>query len=161
MTENELARFEAELKRAQPARLSEKFMAKLRAAKRGNGALDRESLQSEGVWRPGWSLWAWLSSALAVIAVGFIVVHGKLHRQLNSIQQPLAIDYGLKADDLQVNQELISSYEVVATLPTGEPVRFRCRKWEDQLVVKDKKRGVEIQQDSPRVEVVPVRFETY
>jgi hypothetical protein len=75
--------------------------------------------------------------------------------------KPLSAQYGLKADDVQVNQELVSSFEVVAKLPGGEPVRFRCQKWRDQLVVTDKNRGVEIEQSSPRVEVVPVRFETY
>jgi hypothetical protein len=76
-------------------------------------------------------------------------------------KKPLAAAYGLKADDVQVDQELVSSFEVVATLPGGEPVRFRCRKWEDQWVITDTNRGVEIEQSSPRVEVVPVRFETY
>jgi hypothetical protein len=60
-----------------------------------------------------------------------------------------------------VDQELVSTFDVVATLPGGEPVRFRCRKWKDQLVMTDKTRGVEFEENSPRVEVVPVRFETY
>jgi hypothetical protein len=62
---------------------------------------------------------------------------------------------------VQVNQELVSSFDVVAKLPTGEPVRFRCRRWKDQLVVTDKNSGIAIEESNPRVEVVPVRFETY
>ena len=67
----------------------------------------------------------------------------------------------MKADDVHVDEELVSSYDVVAKLPGGEPVRFRCRQWRDQWSVTDTNRGVEIVQNNPRVEVVPVRFETY
>jgi hypothetical protein len=67
----------------------------------------------------------------------------------------------LKADDVQVREQLVSSFDAVAKLPTGEPVRFRCQKWVDQVVLRDKKRGVVIEQRTPRLEVVPVGFETY
>jgi hypothetical protein len=60
-----------------------------------------------------------------------------------------------------VNHELVSYFDVVATLPGGQPVRFRCRETKDQWIATDKVRGVEIEESSPRVEVIPVRFETY
>jgi len=67
----------------------------------------------------------------------------------------------LKADNVQIDQELLSAFDTVARLPSGEPVRFRCRTWMDQVVLTDKQRGVVIEQRTPRIEVVPVRFETY
>jgi hypothetical protein len=97
--------------------------------------------------------------ALAVALAGWLVLQGNLGSSVN--KQPLAGAAGFKADNVQVDEELISSFDVVALLPGGEPVRFRCRQWRDQLVVTDKNHGVQIQQSSPRVEVVPVRFETY
>lgn len=66
-----------------------------------------------------------------------------------------------KANVVRVDQALVSSYDAVAQLPSGEPVRFRCRKWMDDVVMKDKSHGLVIEQSIPRVEVIPVRFETY
>jgi DNA-directed RNA polymerase specialized sigma24 family protein len=67
----------------------------------------------------------------------------------------------LEADDVEIDRRLITAFEAVATLPTGEPVRFRCSEWSDEVVLRDRARGVVIEQRTPRFEVVPVRFETY
>jgi hypothetical protein len=67
----------------------------------------------------------------------------------------------LKADDVQIDEQLVSTFDAVAPLPSGEPVRFRCRQWLDEVVLRDSKRGVEVTRRVPRVEVVPVSFETY
>lgn len=159
MNENELERYEAELRRATPARLPEQFMARLQAARPGAQPARRAPLQP-AAGMPGWQcLLRWLAPALAVAVAGLLV--GRAAFDPASSRKPLAVAYGLKADDVQVDQELVSSFDVVAKLPGGEPVRFRCRKWRDQLVVTDKSHGVEIEQSSPRVEVVPVRFETF
>lgn len=72
-----------------------------------------------------------------------------------------AADVALRADEVQLAQKLVSSYDAVAQLPTGELVRFRVEKWRDQIVLQDTNRGVIVAQTMPRVEVVPVRFETY
>jgi hypothetical protein len=56
---------------------------------------------------------------------------------------------------------LVASFDVVATLPGGQPVRFRCRQMKDEWVVTDTRRGVEIDENRPSVEVTPLRFETY
>jgi hypothetical protein len=101
--------------------------------------------------------------ALAVAVAGFLLVRANLTSTTVSVgkKPPLAAAYGFKADDVQVDQQLVSSFDVVAKLPGGEPVRFHCRKWNDQVVVTDTNRDMQIEQDSPRVEVVPVRLETY
>jgi hypothetical protein len=67
----------------------------------------------------------------------------------------------LKADEVEVDQELLGSFEAVADLPDGEPVRFRCRQWIDEVTFRDSARGVEVVQRVPRMEVVPVSFASY
>ncbi len=152
MNELDEQQWEAELRRLAPARPPEEFMARLRAAR-------PERVKT--AWRPlpavrPWWDWRWLAPAmgLAVVVTGVIL-------GLAKFSTPRAAAAGLKPDDVQVNEELVSSYEVVAQLPGGEPVRFRCRQLRDQMVVRDTVRGVEIETSSPRVEVTPVRFETY
>jgi len=110
-----------------------------------------------------WHLWRWLAPGMAVaLAVAAMLSERtKLSRASSAEQKPADAVHGLKANDVQVDQELVSSYDVVAKLPGGEPVRFRCQAWRDQWSVTDTNRGVEIVQYNPRVEVVPVRFETY
>jgi hypothetical protein len=161
MNDGELEQFENELRRTPPARPPEDFLARLTAAK-----LDPQSARwgrPEAAARAsgGWGLWRWLAPAMAVAVAGLLVMRENVAPEASPTQKPLAAANGLKADNVQVDEELVSSYEVVANLPGGEPVRFRCRKWRDQLVVTDKNSGLEIEKISPRVEVMPVRFETY
>jgi hypothetical protein len=56
---------------------------------------------------------------------------------------------------------LVAAFDAVARLPDGQPVRFRCREWSDGVVLRDSARGIVIEQRMPRLEVVPVSFETY
>jgi hypothetical protein len=183
VNEQEQEKYEADLRRTAPARLPEHFLARLRAAKPGLETPQRTSLspvaaglgwlgflrprQNGGKNRvvatsPGWqSVLRWLAPATGLAVVALLIAHVKFNPENSMDKKSLAVANGLKVDDVQVDQELVSSFDVVAKLPSGEPVRFRCQKWKDQLVVTDKNSGVEIEQSSPRVEVVPVRFETY
>lgn len=161
MNEHELDRFETELRGVSPAPLPEHFMARLRAAKPATEPARRTLLQA-AVGKPRWpGLWRWLApvTALAMLMAGWLVFQANFASSAKKL--PPGATAGFKADDVQVDEELVSSFDVVALLPGGQPVRFRCRQWRDQLVVTDKNHGVEIQQNRPRVEVVPVRFETY
>jgi hypothetical protein len=67
----------------------------------------------------------------------------------------------LKADAVEIDKPLVAAFDTVARLPGGEPVRFRCREWNDHLVMRDSARGVVFEQDVSRIEVVPVSIETY
>jgi hypothetical protein len=161
VNEQEQEKYETELRRTPPARLPEHFMARLQAAKPAPEPARRMSFQPAAGGQ-GWrGLWRWLAPAMGLAVVGLLAARVNFHPESSAEKKPLAAAAGLVADDVQVDQELVSSFDVVAKLPGGEPVRFRCQKWRDQLVVTDKNRGVEIEQNSPRVEVVPVRFETY
>jgi len=161
LNDHELQRFEAELRRAAPAPLPEQFMTRLRAAKLAAEPARRMRFEPKPGWTRWWRLGRWAAPAMAAAVVGLMVGKGKVDLQSIATKKPLAVAGGLKVDDVQVDHELVNSFDVVATLPGGLPVRFRCRQWKDQLVVTDRSRGVEVQQDSPLVEVVPVRFETY
>jgi hypothetical protein len=160
VNEQEQDRYEAELRRTPPAPVPEQLMARLKAANPCTEAAQREDRQPVAIMPGWWRAWRWLAPALAVAVAGLLVVRASFRAR--SVEEArLAATYGLKADDVQVDQELVSSFDVVAKLPGGEPVRFHCQKWNDQVVVTDTNREVEIEQNSPRVEVVPVRFETY
>jgi hypothetical protein len=67
----------------------------------------------------------------------------------------------LKADDVQIDRRLVASFDAVARLPDGAPLRVRCREWTDKVMVVDSASGVVIEQTEPRLEVVPVNFEIY
>jgi hypothetical protein len=66
-----------------------------------------------------------------------------------------------QADDVQIAQDLVSSFDTLAKLPGGEPVRFRCRQWVDKITLSDNTHGLVYEQRTPRVEIIPVGFETY
>jgi hypothetical protein len=67
----------------------------------------------------------------------------------------------LQADAVEIDRQLIGAFEAIATLPDGEPVRLRVREWMDEVVLRDTAHGVAVQQRSPRIEVIPVSFETF
>jgi hypothetical protein len=157
----EQERYEAELRHTPPARLPEPFMARLQAAKPGTKAARRAPFHP-AAGTPEWrGLLRWLAPAMVVALAGLLVGRANFAPWNSLKKQTPAAASGLKADAVQVNEELVLSFDVVARLPGGQPVRFRCQQWRDQLIVTDNNRGVEIERSGPRVEVVPVRFETY
>jgi hypothetical protein len=178
MNDNELERFEAELRGTGASRPPVEFVQRLKsevpalvAERRAQNDLAARSARVEapvtreavgasepGVWRGWWPvILRWLAPAAAVVVVGTIVWRANLPAG----HPPQRARAPLRADDVRIDQELVSTYDTVATLPSGEPVRFRCREWMDEVVLRDSRRGVEVARRVPRVEVVPVRFETY
>ena len=178
MNDNELERFEAELRSAGPARPPADFMRRLKtdvpalvAERRAQTVLAASVARAEMPEAPemvrasepgSWLSWLplvlrWLAPAAAVLVVGVIVWRANLPAG----RRPQTASTPVRADDVQIDQQLVSTFDTVATLPSGEPVRFRCREWMDEVVLRDSRRGVEVARRVPRVEVVPVRFETY
>ena len=63
----------------------------------------------------------------------------------------------LKADDVEIDQPVGWPLSTLSReLPNGQPVRFRCREWSDEVVLRDSASGIVIEQRTPRLEVVPV-----
>lgn len=160
MTEQEQQKFENDMRRVAPAAAPEELTDRLHAA--------RPSAQPANPVRPnrisGSYDWLvslrWLVAATPVIIAVIAIVRIESRPHIVATK-PDAAAAGITANDVRVDHALVSSYDAVAQLPNGEPVRFRCNKWMDDVVMKDKSHGLVIQQSSPRVEVIPVRFETY
>jgi hypothetical protein len=183
MNEHDLGLFEADLQRLRPAKPSEEFLERLArtAASKpadpqvrpsNEGLRDRarmlESRPRQGFffrigapWRlPGWL--AATAAAAAAVAFGLLtwqavgptkaLVTHRLGRPAQRV---------LRADQVEIGQDLVATFDAVALLPSGQPVRFRCQEWSDQTLLRDTARGVVIEQRTPRLEVVPVCFETY
>ncbi len=102
-----------------------------------------------------------LPGAAAAAALALVLRLGLPAGRLGTEVVKTAETTALKADDVQIDRQLVSSFETVARLPDGEPVRFRCRQWIDEVKLRDKDRGLVIEQRVPRVEVVPVSYEVY
>ncbi len=164
MNDHKQELFEAELRRMAPARPPTDFMARLVAA----GPPDKIRHQAQPPVVSGLRAWSllrlrWLVPAAAVVIVAALGVWqvGLWPARLSWQTRPASAAPALKADAVRIDRELISAFDAVARLPSGEPVRFRCSQWMDQVVLSNKERGIVIEQRTPRVEVVPVRFETY
>lgn len=179
VNENELERLEAELRRVRPAPLPGGFAQRLKSMAPSRVVDSRaQTVLAAQSARPGrtvtsepgrasapavgspWlaTVCRWLAPALAVgVILGVFVwrAHTPVGRGSLISAAPM------KADHVQIDQQLVSTFDTVAALPSGEPVRFRCRQWMDEVVLQDSRRGLEVARRVPRVEVVPVRFETY
>jgi hypothetical protein len=102
-----------------------------------------------------WMPWLrWLAPVSAIGLVTFVSIR----------QIPLALNHpvtGINADAVQISHKLVSAYDAVGELPGGEAVRFRVREWSDSTVMHDSARGLVVEQSKPRLEIIPVAFETY
>jgi hypothetical protein len=67
----------------------------------------------------------------------------------------------LRADKVEIDRQLVADFDAVGRLPSGEPVRFRCQQWMEKVKLRDTAKGLVIEQTTPHLEIVPVRFETY
>lgn len=168
MTEHELENFERQLRRTKPASPPENFTTRLRAAEPTANAGVESGAAAPSIADFSRRLrlaLRWLLPASAVALAVLVAWHERQpfgsgpasgSRTSESAASPL-----LKADDVQIDQRLVSSFDAVARLPGGEPVRFRCENWMDQVVVSDKASGLMVENSKPRFEVVAMGFETY
>jgi hypothetical protein len=164
MTEFDPERFEADLQTLRPASPPQKALNRLRAELSARSA--RHSLPpTNRKSGPSWlGLLRWLAPAAAAVAVAVVLLqeHGsqpqiqpQLHPRMASTRP------SLKADQVEIDRQLIANFDAVARLPTGEPMRFRCQQWIDKVALRDSADGLVIQRTTPRLEIVPVNFETY
>jgi hypothetical protein len=164
MTDLELEKLEAELRMARPARPSAELMRRLLAAQPVDSMPPaRLSSPIRQPWAsPRWLWWFVPTTALVALLAGIAGRHlpdsGAAGVSAN-VSHTNSLT--LKADDIQIDHELVGSSETIADLPDGLPVRFQVQAWRDRVIFSDKRRGVEIEEQTPRVEIIPVRFETY
>lgn len=164
MSDPVLDPFEAELRGLTPAKPPADLMVRLAAARPaprpgcGDG------------WRSVFQFAAWLSrlrwlatATAATAAVAALLVWRSLEpgSAPDRHSAEAAGSPTLRPEAVEFDRQLVAAFDAVARLPGGEPVRFRCREWADAVVVRDSARGVQIEQRTPRLEIVPVRLETY
>ena len=165
MTEQEQKQFEATLRKTRLVKLPGELRSRLLAAAPPIKA------RSAPPW-PALAVLGWLRvlrlalpAAAAAVLLGVVVWRGGLRSKPNAMnpkpQTGALASTPLKADDVQIDQELVSSFDTLARLPGGEPVRFRCNQWLDQITLSNKAQGLVVQERTPRLEVLTVGFETY
>ena len=165
MTDQEQNRFEAELRERRPRRVPEDLWSRLLApAARPSRARQVASPWSAPVAVGLQRVLRFLVPVAGVAVLTLLLWHRSMQREnppMTHSQPPASAATRAQADDVKVAQDLVTSFDTVAKLPSGEPVRFRCRQWVDKVVLRDNAHGLVLEQRTPRVEIVPVGFETY
>ena len=161
MNERDPELFERELRRLQPGRVPHELQARLEDVL-PMGTAQTEIHRPSPAWASGrWPWLRWLTPAtVALLAVLVVVFQGGTHRN----PAPPAISApapALKADQVEIDQQLVGSFDTVAEMPDGEPVRMRVNQWMDEVTLRDSASGVEVVQRTPRIKVVPVSFAVY
>lgn len=165
MTEREQKEFECVLRKTRLVKLPGELRSRLLAA------APPKKARSAPPW-PALVALGWLRVLrLAVPAAAAVLIAAVVVWRSASPSKPapasakskagLAVAPPLKADDVQIDQELVSSFDTLARLPGGEPVRFRCNQWLDQITLSNQANGLVLQESTPRLEVLTVGFETY
>ena len=190
MTGDELEPFLAELQRLKPARPPEGFVERLGAAVPKRRAHTRQTATrvaqifnllyrrfstcwpqpltrraadyKSAIQNLRWRVLRWVAPGAVAVAIGIALWfrHAAVPERAAPPRGLARVNPALKADHVEIDRQFLASFDAVARLPGGEPVRFRCREWVDQVVLRDSKRGVVIEQRKPHLEVVPVGFET-
>ena len=171
MNETEANRFEAELKSLRPARPSPQSLS--RVLERVSPDL---SPRAERVPRNGaTNLWRWLipATAASVVVVALMTLRWSPVNTTARLQTTAAApgvfsrseaspnSGGLRADKVEIDRQLVAQFETVTQLPDGQPVRVRCEGWVDTIQLRDSGRGLVLERTAPRLEIVPIGFETY
>jgi hypothetical protein len=156
MTDSERSRFEEELRAIRPLLPPRRMISE---------TLKRVGPQRVERARQWWNradMFGWLVPAAGmalVIGTVFLLqtVPGK--QTARAVAHP--ISKPIKADQLELNRQLVANYDAVASLPGGQPIRFHCTQWLDKVSLRDSAAGLVIERTTPRLEIVPLGFETY
>ena len=165
MTDREQQEFEAALRRTRPVKLPEELRSRLLAA------APPKKARSAPPW-PALAILGWLRvlrlavPAAAVVLIAAVVVWrnafpSKPGPTGSKSRSGMTVAAPLKADEVKIEHDLVSSFDTLARLPGGEPVRFRCNQWLDEVTFSNKAQGLVLQERTPRLEIVTVGFETY
>lgn len=111
--------------------------------------------------------WHWrdaLNWLIPALGIGLIVVL-VLFLPSAWVPRPAAhlpmVNTSLKSEPIEIDHELLANYDAVGRLPDGRPVRFHCAQWVDKVSFSDAAAGFRIERTTPRLEIVPIDFETY
>src|SRR5581483_3072318 len=107
-----------------------------------------------------WLKWVVPATALAVFAA-IVITYAKPEIKPAPATALAAAAAPLQADKVELDRQLVAQFEAVGRLPDGRPVRFRCAQWMDDLLVHDSADGLVLKRTAPRLEIVPLGFETY
>ena len=159
---------EKELRTLEPAKPPREFLRRItEAALTGRGGSksrgEAEPRYQSATW---WQQLRWLApgTAAAAVLLSLLFHKGQTQpetRSQNATRLVSAAKPWVKADKVEIDEQLISSFDAVARLPDGAPVRLRCREWRDAVVLRDSRRGVTIERQTPRFEVIPIRYDIY
>ena len=140
MNDNDLERIEAQLRNVSPARPPATFLQRLKsetpvlvAERRAHTTLAHQPAQPVKSAAPEtvraseaatWSSWVslvmrWLIPAAATLVVGAVI----WRVNLPAARGPEISSTPVKANDVRIDQQLVSTFDTVAQLPSGEPVR--------------------------------------
>jgi hypothetical protein len=162
---DDLENFERDLGRLRPANPSEEFVTRLRGSHRVRRSTSHSSVVAEGRlagWLGSWlGRLRWLAPATAVLLAAVVFWRSGLQTSRPGRPSVQTSNPAMKVDDVQIDRRIISSFDAVALLPSGEPVRFRCNEWVDDVVLRDHLHQLAIEQHVPRVQAIPVGFDTY
>jgi len=167
VTDHEQEKLEAQLRQLRLGKLPEKLVERLQTAVSPSLTFSPKAPPQLSSAPSFLQILRWLIPATAAILITAVIWRGqqdstRLVVPSDSSQKAVATTRpSLKADNVQIGKELVSSFDAVATLPGGEPVRFRCQQWMNKVVVDDEKQGLLVENRTPRFVVVPVGFETY
>jgi len=164
MSKSEPEDFEQELQKLRPANSPEELLSRLAQAlpERRTGPAPRAG--NRPLIRRWSSLLRWLAPATIAASICLALWFLRPTSAVTSPHRPSAtrpVDSALTADKVEIDRQLVVDFDAVARLADGRPVRFRCREWMDQVLLQDSGKGVVVEQRVPRLEVVPIGFETY
>jgi hypothetical protein len=151
---------ETELRGLRPARPPQDLMARLNQTREGTAPEASTQRASHRAVLVSWLVRWWPAPAAAALVLG-AVLWSKM--PASDPEGPSAGDDQpvLMADEVLIERHLVAAYDSFARLPDGEPIRYRCWEWIDEVMVRDTAQGIVIHQRIPRFEAFPVRFETY
>jgi hypothetical protein len=163
MTEFDPEQFETELQTFRPAKPSQEVLGQIRMRVQTlPKTVSRPTRPVSQALRWAWAL-RWLVPAAAVGAIALTLSSHHATRSLQPSANPpvsLALP-ALKADKVEIDRQMVADFDAVTELPSGQPVRFRCEQWMDKVQLRDSRAGLVIERTTPRVEIIPIRFETY
>lgn len=159
--------FEREMKRLRPAEPPQELVARLSGINPMKPARDEMAGRRADGFLCRLRGLLWLAPAAAALVLGAFLLRHQLSlpsappAQKGGVNPAALTSHAIRADQIEIDQQLVTAFDAIARLPGGVPVRFHCREWKDEIVVHDRSRGLVIERQAPRLEVVPVRFETY